>query len=154
MRRKSKAQLSYEAYCKRFPVYADGSKRLPFKAFEKNIKRIDRETASRCRNQGTDWLWRTSFERLQKELLEQKPHLANHKHCGLCPDSEDRPRHKVVFRNGHVMWSTWYKIPKTDADARQAAKEQKWLESDEGRAWYAETFKPTFITEIANALAA
>lgn len=88
----------------------------------KKIKaRINAEHAS------NDWAWPSRRKALESELLKEKPHLADHKHCGLCPDSEDRPKHKVVFPNGHVIWSSWYKVPKTDADARRAFAENKWL---------------------------
>jgi len=81
-----------------------------------------------------------NFAKREAEHLAKHPHLAEHKHCGLCPDSEDRPRRRVVCPNGVALWSTWYKVPTTEADAKRDAKEQRWLMSPEGRAYYAPMF--------------
>ena len=67
------------------------------------------------------------FKDREKAYLAAHPHLAEHAHCGLCPDSPDAPRKKVKLPNGIVIYSTWYKVPKTEADAKLALKEEHWL---------------------------
>lgn len=85
---------------------------------------IKRECDKLGRN---DPSWPSRRRQLEAELLKAKPHLADQQHCGLCLDTEDRPRRRVVMPNGVVLFTTWYKVPTTDADLRRAFKEQQWL---------------------------
>ncbi len=66
------------------------------------------------------------FAAREAALLAARPHLAEHAHCGLCPDSEV-PRRRVKLPNGLVIHSSWYKVPTTDADAQLALRETRWL---------------------------
>ena len=52
-------------------------------------------------------------------------------HCGLVPES-DRPRRRVTMPNGHVLQTTWYKVPTSDTDATLALREQRWLIANGG----------------------
>lgn len=69
-----------------------------------------------------DPLWLPRFRKLEAELLKSKPHLAEQKFC-----TGDKPARRVVLPNGQVLWSTWYKVPTSEADAKLAAREQAWL---------------------------
>lgn len=101
---------------------------------KKNRERIKSE-CTRAANAG----WSEQFAKLEAAYLKVHPHLAKHRHCGLADDSE-LPRRRVVLPNGIVLWSTWYKVPTTDADHSKATAEDRWLDSEEGRKWYAATF--------------
>lgn len=91
----------------------------------KRVKRIRREIAARCNRQGAA---PDDFARRESRYADAHPHLLRHKHCGLAPDSEDaHKRRKVVCPNGVVLWSTWYKVPTTDADHVKASRENRWL---------------------------
>jgi hypothetical protein len=76
------------------------------------------------------------FHQREAEYLRAHPHLAKHKHCGICPDTIARPTRRVVMPNGVVLHTSWYKVPTTDADLKRAFKEQQWLCSKEGREYY------------------
>lgn len=67
------------------------------------------------------------FKLRESAYLTLHPHLAEHQHCGLCPDSEDVPRRKVVLPNGVVIFSSWYKVPTCENDAKVALREMRWL---------------------------
>ena len=67
------------------------------------------------------------FAAREQEYAMKHPRLMTHKHCGLCPDTDDRPRKRVQLSNGIVILTTWYRVPKTEADAKLALKEQTWL---------------------------
>ena len=67
------------------------------------------------------------FKDREKAYLEAHPHLAEHAHCGLCPDTEEWPRKKVKLPNGLVIYSSWYKVPVTEQDGKLALKETQWL---------------------------
>ncbi len=67
-----------------------------------------------------------NFPKREAAYLAQHPHLAEHKHCGLCEDS-DTPKRKVELPNGIVIWSSWYKVPTTEADTKRDAKDNQWL---------------------------
>jgi hypothetical protein len=84
-----------------------------------------REAASKARKG-----WPEHFARLEAELLKLKPHLAEQRHCGLAPDSESHPRRRVVMPNGKVIYSTWYKVPTTEADSKLAYREAMWLRDE------------------------
>ena len=77
----------------------------------------------------------SGFSDREKAYLKAHPHLAEHAHCGLCPDSPDAPRKKVKLPNGIVIYSSWYKVPKTDEDAKRALKETLWLNENGGGVW-------------------
>jgi len=66
------------------------------------------------------------FAKREAAYLKEHPHLAEHQHCGLVPDS-DRPTRRVRLPNGIVIHTSWYKVPTTDADATLALREQRWL---------------------------
>jgi len=95
---------------------------------KKNRARVKAECNRAGRNDPT---WPKRFARLEAALLEAQPHLAEHRRCGLCPDTESRPTRRatrrVVLPNGHVLYSTWYKVPTTDADHKKAYRETQWL---------------------------
>ena len=63
----------------------------------------------------------------EQEYLRAHPHLAEHAHCGLCPDTEEWPRKKVKLPNGLVIYSSWYKVPVTEQDGKLALRETLWL---------------------------
>jgi hypothetical protein len=93
----------------------------------KRVKRIRREIAARCNRQGsaTD-----DFARRESSYAATHPHLLKHTHCGLAHDESNdstKRARKVVMPNGFVLWSTWYKVPTTDADHVKASKENAWL---------------------------
>lgn len=108
--------------------------------------RVKAECDAKGRNDPT---WPGRRAKLEEALLKERPHLAKQKHCGLAPDS-DAPRKRVVLPNGHVLYSTWYR-PSKESDPTRL-REQQWLDSPEGRAWYADTFAS--IREARNASAA
>lgn len=94
----------------------------------KGVAKVRREAKARAdAAMHHDQLWKARFPKLEQEYLAAHPHLAKHKHCGLCPDTVDRPRRKVTLPNGHVLFTTWYKVPTTGADAVKALKEAKWM---------------------------
>jgi hypothetical protein len=95
----------------------------------KRVKRIRREIAARCNRQGAA---ADGFARRESSYAEAHPHLLKHAHCGLARDDDDsgvstKRARKVVMPNGFVLWSTWYKVPTTDADHVKASKENAWL---------------------------
>lgn len=93
----------------------------------KSVAKVRREAKARANLPDPNWPGR--FKKLEAELLKARPHLALHKHCGLCPDTEKRPTKRVIMPNGFVLHTTWYKVPTTDADSRKASAEQRWLKS-------------------------
>lgn len=117
-------------------------KRRTLTALEKDNARRVKLNRERCRREcarAANAGWREQFARLEAALLKEEPHLAAHRHCGLAEDS-DKPRKRVVLANGIEIYSTWYKPPTTDADNARALREQQWLNSPDGRKWYAATF--------------
>lgn len=94
-----------------------------------NVRRMraSRARTSAAANSRFDPAWSAAFDRLQRALLRDKPHLGEHKHCGYAPDSEDRPRRRVKCPNGVTLFTTWYKVPTTDTDSRTALAEANWL---------------------------
>jgi hypothetical protein len=93
------------------------------KEIEKRCKAIRARVKRECDKLGrNDPLWPKRREKLQAELLKAKPHLAEQEHC-----TADKPRRRVVCPNGVVLWTTWYKVPTTDADLKLAHREQMWM---------------------------
>jgi hypothetical protein len=95
-----------------------------------NLRRVAKIRKAHAAEQNrlgrNDPAWPRRRKKLEAELLKAKPHLAEQKHCGLAEDSE-RPRQRVVCDNGVVLYSTWYKPPRTDADHRKAYEEARYL---------------------------
>lgn len=58
-----------------------------------------------------------------------RANIARNAHCSFAPlePGDDLPRRRVVMPNGVVIFSTWYKVPRTDADSRLAYRENRWL---------------------------
>ncbi len=106
-----------------------------------NIARVKANRArikAECDKLGrADPTWDRRRRKLEAALLDSAPHLAKQQHCGLAPDS-DAPRKRVKLPNGMVIWSSWYTPAKESDRTRQ--REQDWLDSPDGRAWYAPTF--------------
>ncbi len=75
-------------------------------------------------NLNIDPTWPSRRVKLEAALLGTKPHLASQRVCGICPDCADRPKRKVKLPNGLILFSSWYKVPTTEADHRKAMKEQ------------------------------
>ena len=97
---------------------------LSIQEMAKIVAKVRRETRARAAAVGRR---PDGFTDREKAYLKAHPHLAEHAHCGLCPDSPDALRKKVKLPNGIVIYSTWYKVPKTEADAKLALKEEHWL---------------------------
>jgi hypothetical protein len=99
-----------------------------------NLARCKRVRAAHAAEQNrlgkNDPTWPGRRERLEAELRKAQPHLMQQRHCGLC-DGE-QPTREVLLPNGRVLHSAWYSPPKTEADARKAAKEQAWLTREHG----------------------
>ncbi len=94
-------------------------------------KKVRREAKARADAIGR--LADSRFASREAAYLKAHPHLAKHKHCGLAPDTVDHPRKRVVMPNGFVLYSSWYKVPTTDADSRRAYREQQYLWTNQPR---------------------
>jgi hypothetical protein len=95
----------------------------------RRVKKVRARVRRECN--APDPTWPSRFRKLEAELLKARPHLADQQFCGLAEGS-DAPRRRVLCPNGVVLFTTWYKVPTTEADARRAWREAQWL-NEQGR---------------------
>lgn len=108
---------------------------LSEKELQKLVNKIRKQIQAKQQQESKfDGGWPARRKELEAKLLKAKPHLAEQTHCQLIIDDvNDAPRRKVVMSNGVVLYTTWYKVPTTEADAKRALNETLWFRTDEGK---------------------